>query len=118
MNTRVRIQILVMVAALVIAFGAALPAAAATTAREPAPIVREYDPGQILTNDRASDPVIWAVFGIAAGCAIGGVLYFLKREVGGFPENPDWVAPISVLRSADSAVEPEDYPKPPAGEHH
>lgn len=45
--------------------------------------------------------VIWTVAGIAITCAVGGVLYFFKREVGGFPENPDWVAPISIMRSAD-----------------
>jgi hypothetical protein len=44
---------------------------------------------------------IWMMVGIAASAVVLGVLYLLKRRVGGFPKDPAWVAPISIQRSAD-----------------
>jgi len=35
-------------------------------------------------------------------------LYLLKRGVGGFAENPDWVAPISIEPSSSFPEEAED----------
>lgn len=45
--------------------------------------------------------VLWSLAGAAIFAVILGVLYLLKRQVGGFPEHPDWVAPISIMRSRD-----------------
>lgn len=44
---------------------------------------------------------IWSIAGIAAGAVVLGVLYTLKRKVGGFPENPAWVAPITIMPSRE-----------------
>jgi hypothetical protein len=43
--------------------------------------------------------VVWTVVGVVAGAVVMGALYFLKRRLGGFPENPSWVAPISIETS-------------------
>lgn len=59
-------------------------------------------------NGAAVDVVpgaIWTVVGVAAGALILGIFYLLKRRVGGFPQNPDWVAPISIMPSKDSPDE-------------
>ncbi len=45
--------------------------------------------------------ILWSLAGVAVFAVFLGVLYLLKRQVGGFPEHPDWVAPISVMRSRD-----------------
>lgn len=44
---------------------------------------------------------LWSLAGVAAGAVVMGTLYLLKRRVGGFPQNPSWTAPISVMRSRD-----------------
>jgi hypothetical protein len=48
---------------------------------------------------------IWTVVGVAAGGLVLGIFYLLKRRVGGFPANPDWVAPITIMPSKDSPDE-------------
>jgi hypothetical protein len=113
MKSRWRLRLLLLAATVTISFGAVLPVAAATTQREPTPIVREYDPQERgESSGDTTTPIIWAVIGVATASLIGGTLYLLKREVGGFPADPDWVAPISVMRSSDSAEESEDYAAP------
>ncbi len=54
-------------------------------------------PGSGSTWDEAQDVTIWSLVAIAAGLVVLGVLYTLKRKVGGFPENPGWVAPITIM---------------------
>ncbi len=44
---------------------------------------------------------VWSIAGVAAGAVILGVLYTLKRKVGGFPANPSWVAPITIMPSSE-----------------
>jgi hypothetical protein len=46
-------------------------------------------------------PALWSLAGVAVGAVVMGTLYLFKRRVGGFPENPSWVAPISIMRSRD-----------------
>jgi hypothetical protein len=40
---------------------------------------------------------IWSMAGISVAAAALGVLYLFKRKIGAFPENPSWVAPISIM---------------------
>ena len=117
MKKRWRLQFLVLAVATTISFGAALPAAAATTQQEPTPIVRQYDPQERGEGSGDTTTIIWAIVGIAVASAVGGVLYLLKREVGGFPADPDWVAPITILRAGDAAVKPEDFAAPDEDQH-
>ena len=44
---------------------------------------------------------LWSIAGVALGAVVMGTLYLFKRQVGGFPENPSWTAPISIMRSRD-----------------
>ncbi|MGE0602052.1 MAG: hypothetical protein AB7J35_21830 [Dehalococcoidia bacterium] len=44
---------------------------------------------------------IWSIVSIAGGSAILGVLYLFKRKVGAFPQNPSWVAPISIMPASE-----------------
>ncbi|MEO8538907.1 MAG: hypothetical protein ABI577_04140 [bacterium] len=44
---------------------------------------------------------IWSMVSIAAGATVLGVLYLFKRRIGGFPEHPVWVAPITIMRAGD-----------------
>jgi len=44
---------------------------------------------------------LWSIASVAAGAVILGVLYTFKRKVGGFPENPAWVAPITIMPSRE-----------------
>jgi hypothetical protein len=55
-----------------------------------------YGPG------RSVEPVIlWTAIGVGITSLGLGVFYLFKRQVGGFPRNPSWTAPISIMRSAD-----------------
>lgn len=51
---------------------------------------------------------IWSLVGIGVGAAVLGVLYLFKKRIGGFPENPAWVAPITIMRSRDLPGDDEE----------
>lgn len=51
--------------------------------------------------DDAKEVTIWSIVGVATFGTVLGVLYLFKRKVGGFPEHPTWVAPISIMRAGD-----------------
>lgn len=92
----------------VIALASVLAVDAATIGPDPVPVVREYHPQQAATNDEARpvEPMLlWSLAGIGIGGVGLTVLYLLKRRVGGFPQNPDWVAPITIMQSKDNATE-------------
>jgi hypothetical protein len=104
---RMRLTIALFALASVIAVGAALPAAAAEAPAPPAPIVRTWEAmdGEPQPQGRIEPMVLWTVSGIAIGCLVFGTFYLLKRRVGGFPKEPKWVAPISIMESKDFADE-------------
>lgn len=92
-------------AAALIALALVSPAAAAP--------VTQLSPEDIDTTAAA----IWSAIGIAIGCVILGVLYLFKKQIGGFPEDPEWVAPISIMLSSElPSDEPVDDAHAPA--HH
>lgn len=108
-----------------IALGA-VPAAAMEAAPEPVPVVagvrpQEHGGGASTGSEREVEwPLIWTTVGVAGGAVVMAGLYLVKRRLGGFPANPAWVAPISILRSKDSPVE-GDYGNAPVdahGSHH
>src|SRR5262245_1596666 len=49
--------------------------------------------------------LVWTTAGVAIAALVMGVLYLFKRRVGGFPANPSWVAPITVMQSKDFPAE-------------
>lgn len=70
-------------------------------------------------DDELVDPaVIWSLVGLGVFAAIMGALYYFKREVGGFPENPTWVAPITIMRSKDLPDEGDFGDQVPSGQAH
>jgi hypothetical protein len=58
------------------------------------------------------DVAVWSMVGVAGGCALLGVLYLLKRKVGGFPEHPSWVAPISIMPAGELPSEDDPHGNP------
>lgn len=44
---------------------------------------------------------IWSLVSIAGGSALLGVFYLFKRKIGAFPENPTWVAPITIMPASE-----------------
>ena len=58
-------------------------------------------------------PLIWSFVGAGLFCGALGILYLLKRELGGFELKPGaWTAPISVIESESLPVDESDYPEP------
>lgn len=70
---------------------------------------------------RAVEPaLIWTAAGAAAGAILFSIFYLLKRRVGGFPRNPQWIAPITIMPSKDFPDEGTfpDAPLDPHGPSH
>ena len=85
---------------------------------QPAP-AQEGEPVEAVPkSDAWGEVVIWSIVGLGIFAAIGGVLYYFKRQVGGFPENPSWVAPITIMESKDFPDEGDfGEPAPSHGVH-
>ena len=63
------------------------------------------------------DTVIWSLVGVGVFALVLGILYLFKRQVGAFPENPSWVAPISIQRSRDLPADDSHAHQGHADEH-
>jgi hypothetical protein len=100
---RSTLRALVLVAALTVAFAAMAPAFAMTAGAHQTVDGAAVTPAQqfVPGDHDVKTVVLWTVAGTAAAAVVMGTLYTLKRRVGGFPRNPTWVAPITILRSAD-----------------
>ncbi|HET7737580.1 MAG TPA: hypothetical protein VFK32_03315 [Tepidiformaceae bacterium] len=44
--------------------------------------------------------LVWSSAGVAVAAVVLGTLYLFKKQIGGFPEHPEWTAPIEVMRSS------------------
>lgn len=102
-------------------FGAPVLAAEAPALREPsvAAVVNQdgHDAGPTAQQDSQGDVVprvVWMLGGVAASAVVMGLLYLFKRRVGGFPKNPAWVAPITIMPSSEL---PGDRDPHEAGSH-
>jgi hypothetical protein len=51
--------------------------------------------------DDAKEVTIWSIVAIGGFATVLGVFYLFKRKVGGFPEHPSWVAPISIMPASE-----------------
>lgn len=70
-------------------------------------------------DDPLVDPVvIWSLVALGVFAAVMGSLYFFKRQVGGFPENPTWVAPITIMPSKDFPDEGDFGDQEPSAQAH
>jgi hypothetical protein len=92
-----------------------LPAASPATAFD-----AQEDGGSSFTDAPGSGwsaVVIWSLVGLVIVSAVLGIFYFMKRQVGGFPDNPSWVAPITIMPSKDFPDE-GDFGEEPGAEAH
>lgn len=78
---------------------AAAPHAAHITAQQEGQGGDEAPSGE--HRDGLNDVVIWTIAALGIFAAVMGTFYFFKRQVGGFPEHPSWVAPITIMRSEE-----------------
>ena len=107
------VRMALALALMVALVGVAAPAMAAERSeRSPAPLaVSQEGEGEGEAAGDEGDgggitidvvPVtLWTLAAVAGLCVVGGVFYLFKRRVGGFPKNPSWVAPISIMESRD-----------------
>ncbi len=65
-----------------------------------------------------STTVIWSLVGVGIFAVVLGCLYLFKRQIGGFPENPAWVAPISIQRASELPSEPDAHGHDDHGDSH
>lgn len=101
----VRVVVGLALVAMMVAVVGVLPAAAASDpvgAAEVAAIAQEQ--GANGGTD-VWTVVTWTLAAIVGSGLVLGVLYLLKRRVGGFPENPTWVAPITIMPAGENATE-------------
>lgn len=61
---------------------------------------------------------IWSMVGIAGGAVVLGVLYLFKRKIGAFPENPSWVAPITIMPASQLPGDDNQGHEAVAADHH
>ena len=54
-------------------------------------------------------PVVWMLSGVAASALLLSIFYLLKRRIGGFPANPTWVAPITIMPSSESSQDVDPH---------
>lgn len=94
----------IMAVSTILALSVAVPASAAGSSTAP--------------GDKTLVPVVlWALVGIGLAALAFGILYLLKKQLGGFPQPPSWIPPIDVMRSSDLPQdEPEEEHAAPAHE--
>jgi tellurite resistance protein TehA-like permease len=74
--------------------------------------------GETSGGTDVSTTVIWSLIGVGIFSLALAILYLLKRQVGGFPENPSWVAPISIQRASELPSEPDAHGHDGHGDSH
>ncbi len=101
-----------LAAAALLANSAVLFTIGPAMAAEPAPdapvlTVRPRE-GEDESHGEAAGPqsdirtvAVWTIAGTLIGGLALAILYLLKRRLGGFPKNPVWVAPITIMQSKD-----------------
>ncbi len=121
-----RLRSLLVVAVLAALFALAVAAPAAAQDHGPAPTASHGETagggnegGSGSTHD-VVPVLVWSTAGIVASGILLSVFYLLKRRVGGFPANPAWVAPITIMQSKDFPPEGSygDVPADAHGAHH
>lgn len=61
-------------------------------------------PSDVGVTGNLKEVALWTSAGIAASAIFLTAFYMLKRKIGLF-DNPEWVAPITILYSKDAATE-------------
>lgn len=105
--TRIRHRLLVLGAAGAIGLSTILPAGATWVPIDPVPIVRNraHEDEAPSEDKDVTTTLLWSIGGIGAGAVVMGTLYLFKRKIGGFPKNPTWVAPITIMPSRENPTD-------------
>jgi hypothetical protein len=114
--TAARLVTALALVAMLLAIAGMVPAVAMTDAgagTEASQALQQQDDNGSGTVTRA----LWTLAGIGVGALALSILYLLKRRVGGFPEDPTWVAPISIMPADENATE-ESFGETPAHDGH
>jgi hypothetical protein len=116
---RFRLRAALLAIVVLAAVGAAVPAFALEPGARATAIELRAAPQQAAASD--SDTLhtraLWAVLGVAVGCAIFGGFYLARKRAGHF-DNPAWTAPISKMYSKDFPESFGDAPADPHDSHH
>ena len=122
-----------LAAATVVTLLVALPiassafAAEASVADRSAPaVLHQEGHGESTDSGSTGDVktrVTWMIVGIVGASVAMGLLYLFKRRIGGFPKNPSWVAPITIMPSSElpgdvDSHAAESHGHQPAAGHH
>ncbi len=100
-------RLIVLLAMLALLLGATMPQGAHAMPAANGPLTPELRAqGQEQhaaspTTDQFDERILWSLLAVALVVPAGGIFYLLKKRLGAFPENPEWVAPISIMRSRD-----------------
>jgi len=105
----VRRRAIVFVLTAVLGWAMVLPVAVSAATAIPQPAIgvwpaQEEPQGEdqsIPLNDRSKTVLVWSILAIAGTAGFLAVFYMVKKRLGGFPENPSWVAPITVMPSRE-----------------
>ena len=97
-------KILAMSGAAGVALIATLPAFAAQTS-----LTGFVTQQQSASHRDVVPTVIWVIVAVLIACVVGGIFYLFKRQVGAFPKNPTWKAPISIMLSRDLPGDDEPH---------
>ncbi|MCC6382113.1 MAG: hypothetical protein IT304_06355 [Dehalococcoidia bacterium] len=100
-------QVTLLVVSILVAVVAALPVFLASAQGGEAGDGTDVVPG-----------AVWTVVGIAIFAVVFGMFYLFKRRIGGFPRNPRWVAPITVMPSREFPDEGDYGDQVPSGQAH
>jgi hypothetical protein len=101
--TKLPLRLAFLATVALLAVGAVLPAFALESPSNPS-ITAAFAAAESGGTD-VMPMVVWSIVTILVAGVVFGTLFLLKRRVGGFPANPTWVAPISVMPSKDFADE-------------
>jgi hypothetical protein len=116
---RLSLQFALLAVFTLVALVAVSPAVATESPSEPVPIVRQWQPRPAeaggAPGQRVEPVILWTITGVGVGVVVFGTLYLFKRRVGGFPEHPSWVAPITIMPSRESPDERTYGEVPPQG---
>jgi len=89
-----------------------------TTLAAAAPAMAQEAGGTSGGGTDVWEVAIWSLIGVGIMCLALGILYLFKKQMGGFPEHPSWVAPISITRSRDLPSEPDTHGHDDHGDGH
>ncbi len=65
------------------------------------PLVANAADGVTVAGQDVVPMLVWMFVGVGIAAILLGTLYLFKRRIGAFPRHPSWVAPITIMRSAD-----------------